>query len=153
MTAANQSGSTISNGAGTDQALAAEFERNRYNPCVGHILISQDERTRVWYIRLRPGERIGYHRHVLDYFWTCLMAGRAQSRINGGDPSERSYEAGETMHMTYASGEFMIHDLENTGTTDLAFMTVEVLESANKPLPLPEGIKPTGTIPDRLSFL
>ena len=30
----------------------------------------------------------------------------------------------------------MIHDLENTGTADIVFTTVEFLDSANAPLPL-----------------
>ena len=30
----------------------------------------------------------------------------------------------------------MIHDLENTGTNTLSFVTVEFLDSANPPLPL-----------------
>src|SRR4051794_10018935 len=51
--------------------LQAEFEReaNNPNPCVGSMLLSENERTRVWMIKLAPGERIGFHRHVLDYFW------------------------------------------------------------------------------------
>ena len=47
--------------------IAAEFERESKNPnpCVGSTLLSENERTRVWIIRLAPGERIGFHRHVL----------------------------------------------------------------------------------------
>ena len=54
--------------------IAAEFERESKNPnpCVGSTLLSENERTRVWIIRLAPGERIGFHRHVLDYFWTSV---------------------------------------------------------------------------------
>ena len=47
------------------------------NPCVGSTLLSENERTRVWIIRLAPGERIGFHRHVLDYFWTSVSAAAA----------------------------------------------------------------------------
>ncbi len=57
--------------------IAAEFAREAKNPnpCVGSTLLSENERTRVWIIRLAPGERIGFHRHVLDYFWTCRLPG------------------------------------------------------------------------------
>ena len=50
--------------------IAADFERESENPnpCVGTTLLSENERTRVWIIRLAPGERLGFHRHVLDYF-------------------------------------------------------------------------------------
>ena len=55
-------------------AIAAEFEREQQtnNGCVGSTLLSENERVRVWIIRLAPGERIGFHRHVLDYFWTSV---------------------------------------------------------------------------------
>ena len=58
-------------------AVAADFEANRFNPCVGTRLLSATDRVRVWEIRLQPGERIGFHRHVLDYFWTAVTAGKA----------------------------------------------------------------------------
>lgn len=124
--------------------LQAEFERNAQNPCVGKILLSQSDRARVWYMRLEPGERIGFHRHVLDYFWTALSPGRAVSHINGGAPKEATYYAGQTSHMRFGPGEFMVHDLHNVGDTPLVFVTVEHLESANPPLPLPAGISPCG---------
>lgn len=133
-------------------ALAEEFARNQFNPCVGSELVSADARNRVWYIRLKPGQRLGFHRHVLDYFWTCLTEGKAQSRINGAAPAVNEYHPGQTRHMKFGPGEFMVHDLENIGSTDLAFITVEMLESANAPLPLPQGVHPTGNIPDRILF-
>lgn len=126
------------------EELAQELTRNAFNPCVGHILLSQSDRARVWFIRLAPGERIGFHRHVLDYFWTALTAGTAVSHINGGPPRRADYFAGETRHMTFARGEYLLHDLANVGTSDLLFITVEHVESANTPLPLPAGVVPQG---------
>ena len=40
----------------------------------------------------------------------------------------------------FAAGEFMIHDLENIGDTDMVFTTVEFLDSANAPLDLPADV-------------
>ena len=59
-------------------AIAAEFERERTNnnPRVGTELLSENERVRVWIIRLAPGERAGLHRHVLDYFWRAACRAR-----------------------------------------------------------------------------
>lgn len=127
-----------------DAALQAELVRNASNPCVGTVLLSQSDRARVWFIRLEPGQRIGFHRHVLDYFWTALTPGRARSHINGGSPKEADYHAGQTSHMRFGPGEFMLHDLENTGQGPLLFVTVEHLESANTPLPLLAGMEPRG---------
>lgn len=126
------------------EALKEELARNAFNPCVGHILLSADARTRVWFIKLAPGERIGFHRHVLDYFWTVLTDGSAISHINGGPPQRADYVAGQTRHLTFARGEYMLHDLHNVGDSDLLFLTVEHLQSANDPLPLPVGVVPQG---------
>ena len=35
----------------------------------------------------------------------------------------------------------MIHDLENIGDTVLAYTTVEFLDSANAPLPIPDSAR------------
>jgi hypothetical protein len=53
-------------GADWPATITAEFATNEYNPRVGTRLLSTSDRVRVWEIRLNPGERIGFHRHVLD---------------------------------------------------------------------------------------
>ena len=80
--------------------IAAEFAREAKNPnpCVGNTLLSETDRTRVWIIRLAPGERIGFHRHVLDYFWTCVSGGRARQYVHDGAVVEFTYQPGETRH-------------------------------------------------------
>jgi quercetin dioxygenase-like cupin family protein len=123
------------------RAIAEDFERNQMNGRVGTRLLSENERVRVWEIRLKPGQRIGFHRHVLDYFWTAVTAGRARSHQGDGSTVETSYDAGETRHATYPRGEFKVHDLENIGDSELIFTTVELLGSANAPLPLPDEVR------------
>lgn len=118
-------------------AIRAEFECNQMNGCVGNTLVSETSRVRVWEIRLKPGERIGFHRHVLDYFWTAINPGRARSHLQDGQTVESEYHAGETRHASYGVGEYKVHDFENIGDTELIFTTVEFLDSANKPLELP----------------
>ena len=123
--------------------IAAEFERERKSPngCVGQRLLSESERVRVWEIRLKPGQRFGFHRHVLDYFWTAVTASRGRQHLMDGTTVEYSYAPGETRHESYGPGEFKVHDLENIGDGEMIFMTVEFLESANKPLTLPERVR------------
>jgi beta-alanine degradation protein BauB len=103
-------------------------------------LVSETERVRVWQLSLKPGERIGFHTHVLDYFWTAVTAGQARSHYDDGRMVEVSYLSGDTRHHQYGLGEFMIHDLENVGETELVFTTVEILDSANAPLELPANV-------------
>jgi hypothetical protein len=123
--------------------IAAEFERERQNPnpCVGSTLVSQTDRVRVWMIRLQPGERFGFHRHVLDYFWTSVSGGRGRQHVHDGTTVEYTYQPGETRHETYGPGEYKVHDLENLGEKELVFMTIEFLDSANQPMPLPAQVR------------
>lgn len=123
--------------------IKAEFEReaNNPNPCVGSQLLSENEQVRVWTIRLRPGERIGFHRHVLDYFWSAITGGRGRQHLMDGTTVEYAYAPGETRHETYAAGQYKVHDLTNIGSEDMIFMTVEFLNSANKPMPLPIEVR------------
>jgi len=76
----------------------AELERDRYNGRVGMTLVSQTERVRVWSIDLPPGGRLPFHRHVLDYFWTCLRLGRRwavdQRRAGGCSGAQRQSTQG-----------------------------------------------------------
>jgi len=124
-------------------AIAAEFDRERVNNngCVGTTLLSENERVRVWIIRLAPGERIGFHRHVLDYFWTSVNGGRGRQHVHDGTTVEYSYQPGETRHETYGSGQYKVHDLENIGDKEMIFMTIEFLNSANRSLPIPDTVR------------
>ena len=123
--------------------LIEEFERNQHNGCLGTRLLSETERVRVWAIHLKPGG-IGFHRHVLDYFWTTVRAGIGLSHMQDGSTIERRYRAGETQHESYRPGDYKVHDLENIGHTELVFTTVEFLDSANDPLPPPDAVRTTG---------
>jgi beta-alanine degradation protein BauB len=124
-------------------AIAAEFEREKqsHNGCVGSALLSEDERVRVWIIRLAPGERIGFHRHVLDYFWTAVSGGKGRQHLMDGTTVEYTYRPGETRHETYGAGLYKVHDLENLGDQEMVFMTIEFLDSANKPLAIPDRVR------------
>lgn len=121
--------------------LRREFEVNQMNGCVGSVLVSETDRVRVWHLRLPPGKRCNFHRHVLDYFWSAHKAGRARGYYNDGRIEDVEHYAGETKHFTFAKGEFFVHSVENIGDDDLLFTTVEFLDSANKPLSVPDGIR------------
>jgi beta-alanine degradation protein BauB len=125
------------------KALQQEFDREAQNPngCVGSEFVSESDRVRVWTIRLKPGQRFGFHRHVLNYFWTAMTPCRGRQHLMDGTTVEYTYAPGETRHESYGPGEFKVHDLENIGDGEMVFMTVEFLDSANGPLALPEGIR------------
>ncbi len=114
--------------------LTQEFIDRSDNGEVGDRLVSESDRVRVWHIHAKPGDRLKAHTHVLDYFWTVHTRGRARNHLSDGTYVDVDYSPGETKHFTFAKGEQMSHSLENIGTTDLVFTTVEFLDSENSPL-------------------
>jgi quercetin dioxygenase-like cupin family protein len=121
---------------GWSEDLRAEFDTHAHDGEVGSKLLSENDRVRVWEIRLAPGERWHAHRHVLDYFWTAVNAGTSRQHTFDGTTRDVSYSAGETRHFHFDAGEYLLHDIENVGNSELIFTTVEHLDSANEPLPL-----------------
>lgn len=123
------------------EELRKEFEKGQFNGCVGTTLLSESKRARVWEVRLAPGERMPFHRHLLSYFWTATTDCRGLSHFQDGTIKEVEYKAGDTMHLEFGLGEFMVHDIKNIGETHFVFTTVEFLDSANAPLPIPDSIR------------
>ncbi len=114
-----------------------ELAANTANGHVGTKLVAESERGRVWHLTLAPGERLAFHRHVLDYFWTVTSpGGKGRSHYGDGRVVDVEYAEGDTKHMFFQPGESMIHDLENIGNAPLSFVTVEYLPGANVPLTL-----------------
>ena len=123
----------------TEEEHKAELDRaNAGYGMVGQRLLSETDDLRVWRIELAPGERVAYHKHVLNYFWTATSAGKSCSTCDDGRVADTEYAVGTTRHYHFGPGESMVHDLENTGDTSLSFTTVELkIGSANQALALP----------------
>lgn len=133
---------TIANGRSAwSERLQHEIEQDLYNGAVGSTLVSETDRVRVWHLRLAPGKRCRFHRHVLDYFWTSHSVGNARGYYHDGRIVDVRHYEGETKHFTFAKGEYFVHSVENIGTTELLFTTVEFLDGANEPLPLPDSVR------------
>ncbi len=120
-----------------------------YDGHVGSRLLSENDRVRVWEIRLAPGERWHAHRHVLDYFWTAVKAGRSRQHTMTAPCVKSPTMPARTRHFRFGPGEFLLHDIENIGDDDLVFTTVEHLDSANAPFTGPFG-EATSSVPDDL---
>jgi oxalate decarboxylase/phosphoglucose isomerase-like protein (cupin superfamily) len=106
---------------GSELAVAAS------NLDVGTRLLFQNDRVKVWEIRLAPGERGPFHAHTRRYFWTAVEAGTGRQRLPDGSFTVRRYEAGDTQYLDLSPADPMIHDLENVGDSTLRFVTVELL--------------------------
>jgi oxalate decarboxylase/phosphoglucose isomerase-like protein (cupin superfamily) len=98
------------------------------NTDVGTRLWFQNDRIKVWEIRLAPGERGPFHAHTRRYFWTVVEAGTGRQRSPDGTFTVRRYELGDTQYLELSAASPMIHDLENIGDSTLRFVTVELLD-------------------------
>ncbi|WP_431285757.1 cupin domain-containing protein [Humitalea sp. 24SJ18S-53] len=123
------------------EALRADFLADQCSGVVGSVLVSETEGLRVWHLRLPPGKRCNFHRHVNNYFWTAHNAGQARGYYDDGRILDVTHFAGETKHFTFGAGEFFAHSVENIGTTELLFTTVEFTDGANAPLPVPDEVR------------
>lgn len=121
--------------------LLNDMNANQFSGVVGSVLVSETDRVRVWHLHLPVGKRCAFHRHVLNYFWTCHSHGKARGYFEDGTVKDVSHFPGDTKHFDFGLGEYLLHSVENIGETDLLFTTVEFKQSANAPLPVPEGVR------------
>lgn len=121
--------------------LVEDMKANAMSGIVGSTLVSETDKVRVWHLLIPAGKRCSFHRHVLDYFWTCHTHGTARGYYEDGSVTESVHFPGDTRHLHYGKGEHLLHCVENIGTTDLLFTTVEYKQSANAPLPVPEEVR------------
>jgi oxalate decarboxylase/phosphoglucose isomerase-like protein (cupin superfamily) len=108
--------------------FAAELAAAPTNLAVGTTLWFENDRLKVWEVKLEPGERGPFHAHTRNYFWTVVEGGRGLQRLGDGTVSIRDYEVGDTSYLEHTPETALIHDLENAGDTVLRFVTVELLD-------------------------
>ena len=117
------------------------MRQSHNNGCVGSVLVSETSEVRVWHLRLPPGYRCPFHRHVNPYFWSSHNDGRARNYFSSGVIKEVNHFAGETRHFYYGEDEYMLHSVENIGETELLFTTVEFIDGENAPLDIPDSYR------------
>ena len=106
---------------------ADELEAAAGNVEVGTRLWFENDRVKVWEVRLAPGERGPFHAHTRRYFWTVVDPGLGRQRSPDGTFTVRRYQVGDTRYSEHDPADPLIHDLENVGDTTLRFVTVELL--------------------------
>jgi mannose-6-phosphate isomerase-like protein (cupin superfamily) len=108
------------------EQLREELVENTQNQAVGDTLLFENDKVKVWHISLQPGERIHYHRHNYDYFWTVLQDGQGVSNQDDGSQVSFTFKKGQTSFQNIIEQGSSIHDLKNTGTGVLEFITTEL---------------------------
>ena len=108
------------------EVLREDLLQNSDNDHVGHTLLFENEKVKVWHIALQPGERIHYHRHNYDYFWTVLQDGEGVSNQEDGSQVHLTFKKNQTSFQNILQQGRAIHDLQNTGGQVLEFVTTEL---------------------------
>ena len=121
-------GEVVDEGTFDPAEFADELAAAAGNLEVGTRLLFENDRLKVWEIRLAPGERGPFHAHTRRYFWTVVEPGSGRQRSPDGTVRRRAYELGDTQYSEPSPADPMIHDLENAGETTLRFVTVELLD-------------------------
>ncbi len=86
-----------------------------------HVVLHEDDRSRIIRYTLKPGEQTGWHRHELDYVVIFQSAGELTSNFADGSQKTFTYEPGKA-----ASYKAPVeHNAVNTGTTDVIGLEIE----------------------------
>lgn len=107
--------------------FAGELGSPGGNQSVGTALLLENERVRVWEIRLESGQRAPFHCHVHPYLWVCVDSGRVTTRFPDGNAVTYDVEVGLANYTSPTPDAPEIHDLENVGPSTVRFTTVELL--------------------------
>ena len=114
------------------QKRIEELHLTKVSTDVGTRLIYQDASIRVWQLHLKPAQRMPFHKHTTDYTWVALTAGHAVSYYGSGKVTDITYERGDVFFYHHSKEGDFVHDLENTGDTELVFSTVEYKNNFNR---------------------
>jgi predicted metal-dependent enzyme (double-stranded beta helix superfamily) len=100
-------------------------EPKTISPDVGTRLLFENDRVRVWDLRLEPGEATGLHRHETDFLYIVIGDGELQTVFaDGSSDSPRPMRDGD-VRFREVNGE-SVHDARNTGQSPWRNIVVEL---------------------------
>jgi quercetin dioxygenase-like cupin family protein len=92
---------------------------------VGTRLLFENDRVRVWDLRLAPGESTPLHRHNTDYFYVVIGEGSLQTvHADGRRDPPRSMQDGEVHFRTVDASA--VHAAQNAGDGPWRNIVVEL---------------------------
>lgn len=98
---------------------------NNVSNAVGTRLLFENDRVRVWDLRLAPGESTGLHRHTTDFLYVVIGDGTLQTSYPDGTAEPpRTMQDGDVRFREVA-GE-SVHAAQNLGTTPWRNIVVEL---------------------------
>lgn len=124
----NTNDGIVEEGTFDPSEYSSELEKASENLELGTSLWFENQRIRVWEVKLDPGERGPFHTHQTNYFWTVVEGSVGLQRFADGSYVARRYQTGETKYLEHSTSNRLVHDLENIGDSTLRFVTVELLD-------------------------
>lgn len=96
---------------------------------VGTRLLFENDRVRVWDLRLEPGESTGLHRHASDYLYVVIGDGQLQAvHADGSSDPPREMSDGD-VHFREVDGE-AVHAAVNAGDQPWRNIVVELKDAS-----------------------
>ena len=106
--------------------MAGTGERPFASSEVGTELWFENDRVRVWQIKLEPGQRSGFHTHREDYLWVVVDGGKGQARDPDGVTRDYEFKEGQVHWTDLPWPVSWTHEHTNIGETTLRLVVVEV---------------------------
>lgn len=95
---------------------------------VGTRLLFENERVRVWDLRLPPGASTGLHEHRSDYLYIVIGDGQLQTTFpDGTADAPRDMSDGDVRFRAVA--DTAVHAARNAGDSEWRNIVVELKES------------------------
>ena len=92
---------------------------------VGTKLLFENDRVRVWDLRLAPGESTGLHCHSTDYFYVVIGDGELQPVDAAGNKGEPREMKDGDVHFRNIDGQD-VHEAINAGDSTWRNIVVEL---------------------------
>ena len=98
---------------------------------VGTQLLFENDRVRVWDLRLAPGESTGVHRHETDYLYVVIGGGSLQTVYGDGhrDPPRRMEDGEVRIRAVDAEN---VHEAINVGNTPWRNIVIELKQGVTR---------------------
>lgn len=94
---------------------------------VGTRLLFENERVRVWDLRLAPGQSTGMHRHATDYLYVVIGDGVLTGIDREGKPKETTaFRDGDVRFRAIDDAD--VHEAINAGSGPWRNIVVELKE-------------------------
>ena len=100
-------------------------ENTTVSPHIGTKLLFENDRVRVWDLRLAPGQSTGLHRHTSDYLYVVIGDGKLQARSQDGEPRPAMEMKDGEVRFREIHGED-VHEAFNAGETPWRNIIVEL---------------------------